>query len=256
MGEAMAEDSLLHTAELLKTALPYVDVRTKLTLDLLVKLYELIICFRNFRTNDIAACGFENKKVDAEALLNEIKPKCNQQERAFVDKILNIFQAKRMFEMYNSYMEVMKTMQGFEGFGKEDSDGDNTGNVMNNFSNFDFSSLFGDNFNAASFSDEDTNSFTLDENESNSETDDNKTPHNMHSNENKAYDSDGEIDDSFNSANDIEDVNSSDNDSNNSMFEALKAMIPPEQMGTFENLRMLFGSMSYDDNSKSDENKE
>ena len=92
----MAEDDLLHTAEILKTALPYVDIKSRLTLELLVKLYELIICMRNFTNKDIAACGFENEKADMETLLNSIKPKCNKDEQAFVDKMLNVFQAKRI----------------------------------------------------------------------------------------------------------------------------------------------------------------
>lgn len=212
----MAEDGLLHTTELLKTALPYVNVRSKLTLELLVKLYELIICIRNLRTKDITACGFENEdeKVDMETLLNKIRPKCNQKERTFVDKILNIFQAKRMFEMYNTYMEAMKTMEGFEGFSGNDTDWDSVGNFMKNFSNFDFSTIFSDDNNMDS-----DNPPDIDEDISKEDT----------------------------SAND-----------NNSMFESLKSMIPPEQIETFENLRMLFDSMSYDDNEKpeSEENKE
>lgn len=212
----MAEDGLLHTAELIKTALPYVDIRTKLTLDLLVKVYELIICIRNFRTKDIAACGFgnNNEKVDMETLLNKIRPNCNQKERAFVDKILNIFQAKRMFEMYNTYMEAMKVMEGFEGFSGKDSDKDNEGSFMNNLTNFDFSTIFGNEIN------------------------------------NKDADNSSDIVD------DTATVESTGEEDNNSMFESLKALIPPEQMETFENLRMLFDSMSYDDNEKteSDEN--
>ena len=43
---------------------------------------------------------------------------------------------------------------------------------------------------------------------------------------------------------------------NNQMFDMLKAMIPPEQMSTFENFSMLFNTMSYDNNSKSDDSKE
>ena len=39
------------------------------------------------------------------------------------------------------------------------------------------------------------------------------------------------------------------------MIESLMAMIPPDQLESFENLRMLFDSTSYDDNNKSDENE-
>ena len=216
----MAEDGLLHTADLLKTALPYVDVKSRLTLELLVKLYELIICMRNYTNNDISACGFENDKADMEALLNIIRPKCSINEQAFVDKMLNIFQAKKMFEMYNTYMEAMNAMEGFDGFAcnKSDIDDDSASEAtsstsfMNSFKDYDFSSILGD----------DDNSDTL-----------------MHTYNSMTSDKPDD------EANDDKD-----------MFEELKALIPPEQMQAYENLRMLFGSMSYDDSNKVDESKE
>lgn len=232
----MAEDGLLHTTELLKTALPYVDIKSRLTLELLVKLYELIICMRNFTTNDISACGFENEKADMEALLNNIRPKCNTNELAFVDRMLNMFQAKRMFEMYNTYMEAMNAMEGFEGFGGNssdgDSDGNNSGGFMNTFKDFDFTSVFGDDF--------DTEKFL------------------------QSYKSTASDNTDFEkSSNDIEEANDinltsgnglvSESNYSSDMFESLKSMIPPDQMETFENLRMLFDTESYDDSNKSNE---
>lgn len=230
----MAEDGLLHTTELLKTALPYVDVRSRLILDLLVKLYELIACLRNFRTKDMAACGFENtyEKVDTETLLKKIRPNCNQKERAFVDRILNIFQAKRIFEMYNTYMEAMKAMEGFDGFSGDNNDfnadnaNDNTGDFMNSFSDFDLTSIIGD----------DNSEFGL--NDSNIDND-------TKSNGYDVTDIKEENPDNGKAAGD-----------NSNLIESLKAMIPPEQMETFENLRMLFETMSYDDNKKSESEKE
>jgi len=289
MGEAMAEDGLLHTAEILKTALPYVDVKSKLILDLLVKLYELIACLRNFRAKDMAACGFENtgEKVDAEALLKKIRPSCNQKERAFVDKILNIFQAKRIFEMYNTYMEAMKAMEGFDGFAENDNSNDNTYNFMDSFSDFDLSAIIGDdNIDVNLHKDNNTyaendlspdkdyslaNDLSLDNGynsanaliKSNNYISDNYLYNNDTFNENNDYNKSN-----INYANDP-DNNNIDNNSqtekhqatkespdNSNLIEALKAMLPPEQIETFENLRMLFDSMSYDDNKKPESDKE
>lgn len=232
----MAEDGLLHTAELLKTALPYVDVRSRLTLELLVKLYELIICMRNFSTNNINACGFENEKADMEALLSNIRPKCSNYEQAFVDKILNIFQAKRMFEMYNSYMEAMSSMEGFEGFGGNKTDGDADSYApMNSFSNYDFSSIFGDEFDSKSIL-QSFNSMSSDKNDYEEYRDDSEEV-----NEAKLTSGDNISDEAID---------------DKEMFESLKSLVPPDQMQTFEKLRMLFGSSSYDDSNKANENKE
>lgn len=243
MGEAMAEDDLLHTVDLLKTALPYVDVKSRLTLELLVKLYELIICMRNFTNNDISACGFENDKADMETLLVNIRPKCRGEEQAFVDKMLNVFQAKRMFEMYNTYMEAMNAMEGFDGFnnGNTDKDTNATGSnsaesLMNSFKNFDFTSIFGGDFNAEEF----LNSYNSEDSDATDNVDNNITSNNTDKEDNITS-NDNKVDEFYN---------------NDEMFEELKSMITPDQMQTFENLRMLFGSMSYDDNNKPNENKE
>ncbi|TAH68165.1 MAG: hypothetical protein EWM47_08290 [Anaerolineaceae bacterium] len=246
----MADDGLLHTAELLKTALPYVDVKSRLTLELLVKLYELIICMRNFTNNDISACGFENEKADMEALLNNIRPKCNKNEQAFVDKMLNVFQAKRMFEMYNTYMEAMNAMQGFDGFGAGDDYGssadDTSTGFMNSFKDFDFSSIFGGDFNTETFLNnyKTMSSDNTDEIEYNENYEDN-TNSNESSNDNTINNNWTQNKDTTEETGDYD-----------SMFEELKSMITPDQMQTYENLRMLFGSMSYDDNNKPNENKE
>ena len=196
----MAESDFLHTAELLKAALPYVDTRTQSTMDLLLKLYEFMACYRNIRTGKMAACGFDNHKVDMEAMITNIQPLCSEKERSFIDKILNIFNAKRMFEMYNTYMSAMKAMQEFGGFGSEASEGETADNVTNNFSGFDFSSIFGNNTESKS------------------------------------------------------DTSEAEPGVDNNMFNMLKSMIPPEQMSNFENLRMLFQTMSYDGSSKPDQN--
>lgn len=247
----MAEDGLLHTTEMLKTALPYVNARTRLTLDLLLKLFELMVSMYNFRTNDITACGFdENEEADMETLLNKIRPKCNKQEGSFVDQLLSVFKAKKMFEMYNSYMDVMNTMQGFEGFGglggfEGGMDNDFVSNFMNNFSNFDLSgidlsSIFAgkdqDIYNDESDFDN-TSTYNTSDYEDTSDKDDK-----LSSDENNTSDKNDRL---------SSDENNEDYD-NEKMFESLKAMIPPDQMGAYENLRMLFGSPSYDDNSKSD----
>lgn len=229
----MADDDLLHTTEILKAVLPYVDVRTKTTMDLLVKFYELMACIRSMRTNSLITCGYEEQqKPDIETMLNKIRPICRDKERTIIDRILGFFNAKRMYEMYNSYMSVMKTMQEFGGspFG---SDGEAADNMMNNFSGFDFSSIFGKGSDNSRDFAHDTDS------ENSSEYHEDYTDQEEHEYRNE------------NSYGSEPDEQSKGN--NTQMFDMLKNMVPPEQMSTFENLRMLFNTMSYDDNSKPDQ---
>ncbi|MBH1942176.1 hypothetical protein I5677_14850 [Mobilitalea sibirica] len=290
----MADNNFLHTTEILEAAIPYIDARTRPTMILMLKLYDLIACFRSFRSNSLAACGFENQKFDLEALLSGIRPKCNDNERAFIDRILGFFNARRMFEMYNSYMSAMKAMQEFEGFANGDvNEASDAENVMGNFSGFDFASIFG-NGNGPSFSDlqsifgkasgsdagnpneDNSENFAAYNNMSSMDSDDLDTTSDINPDmdTNQTVDqadnvSEGsssntsdyasafqqtakEKDSSKGSSKETGSQSGSGSNSNKSMLEMLKAMIPPEQQSTFENLSMLFNSMSYDDNNKTD----
>ena len=237
----MADDDFLHTAEILKAALPYVDVRTKTTMDLLVKFYELISCFSSLRTNQLSACDYKEQKFDMEGLLSKIRPLCNEKEKGFIDRILGIYNAKRMMDMYNTYMSAMQTMQEFGGFGSGASDGEAADNVMNNFAGFDFSSIFG-SMNSSGNSDSSEEKQTT---ESFSSFTEKEEPHGDHSETSKAGDTENSPDMNKDKS----------EDGNSGMFDMLKNMVSPDQMSTFENLRMLFNTMSYDNNSKSDDQK-
>jgi hypothetical protein len=208
---------------------------------------------------NMAAYGYENEKVDVEGLLNGIRPLCSNKEREIVDKILNIFNAKRMFEMYNNFMSMMKTMQEFGGFPFGDTGtGNNTDNVMGNFAGFNFDSIFGNNA-AKTSADHASEEDYVSEADYVSEV-------NHASDADHASEEDHEYD-QFSSFNQNE--NSSSNDgateqaphsrgtsNNNMMLDMLKAMVPPEQMSTFENLSMLLNTMSYDNSSKPSDSEE
>ena len=69
---------------------------------------------------------------------------------------------------------------------------------------------------------------------------------------NENYEDDGSTDDSSgqNASND------SSGFFNEKMLNMLKSIVPPEQRATFDNLSMLLSSMSYDNTSNADEDKE
>jgi len=247
----MADNDYLHIAQIMEAAMPHVDIRTKLTIDLMSKLFGFMGSLRNFnKASDLAVCGFENEKMELEGLLSAIRPLCSGKEKVFVDQILSMFQAKRMFETYKTYMDAMKAMQGFEGspFG-DFSSGNNAENSSDHTSGFDFSSFFnafGNNSSSESdrASDQDINS-PFDS----SGLHDADSPFDSISD----YDSKFTSDSAYNNDAAASNASSSSegSDSKNNMLNMLKAMIPPEQLSTFENLSMLLNTMSYD-NSKSD----
>lgn len=216
----MADNDYIHTAQVLKAAVPYLNSRTKTTIALVSSFMEFMGCLRHFTQHNLAACGFEEQtEFNLESLLTGIRPVCNPQERAFVDKILGIFNAKRMYETYSTYMAAMQAMNEFNA----DSDNEDDESMTND-------QYMTNNENAAN-----------DEYATNDETKDDT----IYSREATEYSDDRDYKQSDASDN----INSQ--TSNSNMFDMLKNMIPPEQMSTFENLSMLFNMMSYDDNNKS-----
>jgi hypothetical protein len=218
MGEAMANQNYTHTAELMKASLPYFDDKTRNKVELVSKMFDLMGSLNIIGRESMVACGSGTLNIDVEGLLNGIRPICDHKEREMIDRILNIFNAKRMFEMYNNFMNMMNTMQEFGGFpfGEEEKKYD-TDTVTGNFSDSNFDSIF------RNFS-QDT------EHRGEEEPQEAKKEHRSETS-----------DSGF---------------ANQGMFDMLKTMVPPEQQSTFDNLRMLFSTMSYDNNSKPDDYKE
>jgi hypothetical protein len=220
MGEAMASQNYEHTAELMKASLPYFDDRTRSKVELVSKIFDLMGSINIIGRESMAACGYGSVSIDVEGLLNGIRPICDHREREMVDQILNIFNAKRMFEMYNNFMNMMKTMQDIGGFsfGEEESKYDtDPDTVTGNFSDLNFDSIFRNFSQETGHRDEE-------------EPQEAKNEHTSESNNSGIP--------------------------NQAMFDMLKTMVPPEQQSTFDNLRMLFSTMSYDNNSKPDDHKE
>lgn len=240
----MADQDIIHTAEIIKAAIPYVDSRFKGMAELFAKALDLMGSLKSAGNSDnVAAYGFQSTKIDIEGLLKGIRPICSLKEQELVDRILNIFNMKRMFEMYNNMMATMKAMQEFDGFNFSDAaaaaDADT---VAGNFTGSNFESIF-QNFGFTSA-------------KGDSETSKNNESDIRDTSSSEKADSDGNSAQKEASDNNSKNYGNSGNGMNNKMFDMLKAMVPPEQMSTFENLSMLFNTMSYDNNSKQDDSKE
>ena len=58
----MANLNYIHSAKILKAALPYFDYKTKPTMDLLAKLLDFMGSLCYFKAKDLAACDYEQSK--------------------------------------------------------------------------------------------------------------------------------------------------------------------------------------------------
>jgi len=109
----MADNDLNHTADIMKAAIPYVDVRTKTTMNLFVKFMEFQGTYKNFNSRTgLAACGFDDEKMDMESLLSGIRPSCNKKEQEFIDTILNFLNTRKVFNTYKDLMAATKAAEG------------------------------------------------------------------------------------------------------------------------------------------------
>lgn len=221
----MARQNYSHTADIMKATLPYFDSRTRPKVEVLSKFLDLMGNLNIFSRQSMVACDSDTMSIDMEGLLNGIRPLCDSREREFVDRILNIFNMKKMFEMYNNYMNVMNTMQGFGGFPSGNENMDDTDTVTGNFTGSNFDSIFQAFTNSSQ-------PFTNSSEDHNAAEEKENNPPPPTENQKGGF------------------------APNDAMFEMLRGMVPAEQQSTFENLRMLFNTMSYDNNSKSDDSKE
>lgn len=240
----MADQDLTHTAEIIKAALPFIDIKSRVTAELFIKIFDLLGSLKSMTaSSNMAACGYEKTEINVEGLLAGIRPLCNNKEKDFIDRILNIFNAKRMFEMYNNFMSTMKTMQEFGDFSFSNSEGGSDADTMaGNFKGFNFDSIFGNSTNNSEAKTDSTAEAKTDP------TSEAKTENASETFNNLGGEGTSQANTSESGTANIF--------GNNRMLDMLKAMVPPEQMSTFENLSMLLNTMTYDNNSKSDESKE
>ncbi len=248
----MADQDLTHTADIIKAAIPYVDSPLKGTAELFAKFLDVMGSLKSAnKPGKLAASGFLNSKIDLEGLLKGIRPVCSDKEREMVDRFLSFFNMKRAFEMYNNMMSMMKSMQDVGDFSFADAFGSNdTDNVTGNFNGAAFESIF-KNFN--NFSD---NFSTGDSTDNPFDSETVKAADNDSDSSNSKEDSEKSTNRGSPGSEQSSAPSGAPGGMNPMMFEMLKNMVPPEQMSTIENLSMLFGNMSYDNNSKSDDSKE
>lgn len=101
-----------HYATLIRAATPYFDPDSRKTLNLFASVYEVMDSLKSFnQEKGLSAFSLSIKNVDFEGMLKNIRPLCTKKELPFIDKILNIFQIKRMFETYQAFSSMMSMFQ-------------------------------------------------------------------------------------------------------------------------------------------------
>lgn len=101
-------DKISHVLEILKAAFPYLDGDMQHSAEIVVKTGELMEAVHRYRNrNTLTAYHFKKNVVDIEGLLTSIRSVCYDQEREFVDMILNIIRAKNIYDTYTAFASTM-----------------------------------------------------------------------------------------------------------------------------------------------------
>lgn len=108
----MADTDYLHTAEILRAAMPNVTNHIRPMLTMFASMMEMLGSMNIMKEPDLRVQSLNEEPMDAEALLTGIRQACNEKEQQFVDQILNFFHMKKMIKTYQDMMQVMEMMQG------------------------------------------------------------------------------------------------------------------------------------------------
>jgi len=126
--------SISHTMDLIKAAVPYLGNETKESLDLIIKVGDLIELMGTATQSKkgLSALSIDINSIDIEGLLTSVRHVCYEKERAIVDMILNFIKAKNMYQTYTTLTQVMASQNG---------DSTDTNNPFGNMG--DMASMFG-----------------------------------------------------------------------------------------------------------------
>lgn len=111
----MPKFDIYHSLEILKAAFPHLDSRSKNTLELFIKVGDLLeILSRNRYKSDVSAYSFsddesKSDKTDVVGMLTSVRKVCKDDEIKIVDNLLNLINAFELYETYQSLFSMMSS---------------------------------------------------------------------------------------------------------------------------------------------------
>lgn len=100
-------EHIKHTLNLMNAALPFVDTKTKISMEVAIRTGELMESIQNTQNvNELSACDMQEENVDMESLLLGIQSACNSSEKEFVNILLNFMKAQNLYHTYQTCKET------------------------------------------------------------------------------------------------------------------------------------------------------
>ncbi len=135
--------SISHTMDLIKAAVPYLDNDLKQSLELVIKVGDLIEIMgtTNQSKKGLSILSIDINSIDIEGLLTSVRKVCYEKEREIVDMILNFIKAKNLYQTYTTLTQVMASQTSDSNDPNDSSDTNNPFGNMGNMANM-FGNMF------------------------------------------------------------------------------------------------------------------
>ena len=90
--------------DIIRAALPYVNSRTRNSMEVAIKTGELAETFQSLGdTPDLEACDLGNDTVDMEGLLVSVQNVCIGPEKELVNTLLNFYKTRNLYQSYQTF---------------------------------------------------------------------------------------------------------------------------------------------------------
>ncbi|SFR80138.1 hypothetical protein [Anaeromicropila populeti] len=100
------ENSMNHIFDILKAALPYVDNRTKQSMEVAIKTSELAESFATIgKSPELEACDIGQSQFNLEGMLTSIQTVCTTSEKELINTVLNFIKARNLYQSYEVFKQ-------------------------------------------------------------------------------------------------------------------------------------------------------
>lgn len=131
-------NSVSHISDILKAAVPYVDNKTKRSVNMMLQVTELANTFEELNhPSELSIMEVEDFNLDTEGMLMDMRKFCNKREQEFVDVVVNIVKAQKLYSTYSTITSSSHNSKdnGQNNYAKAMGLGNN-GNMMDMLMNF------------------------------------------------------------------------------------------------------------------------
>ena len=96
-----------HVVDLMNAALPFINQKSKTTMEVFIKAGELMDSFSASSSPDLQACDISETPTDYEGLLLGLQEVSTPKESELINTLLNYFKAQKLYRTYSSVKDIL-----------------------------------------------------------------------------------------------------------------------------------------------------